>query len=115
MNYLLDTDICVFIIKGKSPAAMKMVQSKPPEEIAVSAITLAELEYGVLHSRDRERNRAALQEFLFPFVILDFDRSAAAEYGRLRSLVEAGKRPIGPIDLLLAAQAKSRGLVFVTD
>jgi tRNA(fMet)-specific endonuclease VapC len=77
---------------------MQMVQSKSPEEIAISAITLAELEYGVIHSRDRERNRAA-----------------AVEYGQLRPLVEAGKNPIGPVDLLLAAQAKSRGLILVTN
>ena len=115
MTYLLDTDICVFIIKKKSLAAMKMVQSKPAREIAVSAISLAELEYGVLRSRDRERNRAALVEFLSPFAILEFDRAAAVEYGRIRSLLEAGKKPIGPMDLLLAAQAKSRGLVLVTN
>ena len=115
MNYLLDTNICVYIIKGKSPAAMRQVQSRQPGEIAISAITLAELEYGVLRSRDRDRNRAALSEFLFPFAILDFDRAAAVEYGRIRSSLEAKKKPIGPMDLLLAAQAKSRGLILVTN
>ena len=89
MNYLLDTNICVYIIKGKSPAAMRQVQAREAGEIAISAITLAELEYGVLRSRDRDRNRAALSEFLFPFAILDFDRAAAVEYGRIRSSLEA--------------------------
>ncbi len=115
MNYLLDTDICVFIIKRKSSAAMKQLQSKPPGEIAISAISLAELEYGVLRSRDRERNRAALLEFLLPFAVLDFDRAAAVEYGRIRLSLEAKRNPIGPMDLLLAAQAKSRGLILVTN
>ncbi len=115
MDYLLDTNICVYIMKGKSPAALKQVQSKPPGEIAVSTITLAELEYGVLHSRDRDRNRAALSELLLPFAVLDFDQAAAVEYGRIRSLLEARKKPIGPMDLLLAAQAMSRDLILVTN
>lgn len=115
MNYLLDTNICVYIIKGKSPAAMRQVQSKQPGEIAVSAISLAELEYGVVHSRYPDRNRVALLEFLFPLTILDFDQAAAVEYGRIRSLLETGKRPIGPMDLLLAAQAKSHDLILVTN
>ena len=115
MNYLLDTNICVYIIKGKSPAAMRQVQSKPPGEIAISAITLAELEYGVLRSRDRDRNRSALSEFLSPFAVLDFDPAAAIEYGRIRLSLEAKKKPIGPMDLLLAAKAKSRDLILVTN
>jgi tRNA(fMet)-specific endonuclease VapC len=54
-------------------------------------------------------------EFLFPFAILDFDQGSAAEYGRIRSLLESLGRPIGPIDLLLAAQAKSHNQVLVTN
>jgi tRNA(fMet)-specific endonuclease VapC len=53
-------------------------------------------------------------EFLLPFTILDFDQAASAQYGHIRSLLESKGRPIGPMDLLLAAQARSRGLVLVT-
>ena len=115
MNYLLDTNICIYVIRKKPPPALKRVQSKQPGQIAISTITVAELEYGIARSRHADRNRIALLEFLFPFTILDFDQKACAEYGRIRSMLEAKGRPIGPMDLLLAAQAKSRNLILVTN
>ncbi len=119
MNYLLDTNICVYIINKKPAAALsailKRVQSKRPGQIAISTITLAELEYGVVRSRYPDRNRIALSKFLVSFALLDFDQAAAAEYGRIRLLVESTKKPIGPMDLLLAAQAKSHDLILVTN
>jgi tRNA(fMet)-specific endonuclease VapC len=115
MNYLLDTNICIYIVKKKPEAVLTQVQSKQPGDIAISAVTLAELEYGIARSRYPDRNRVALLEFILPFVILDFDQRASAEYGRIRSLLESQGKPIGPVDLLLAAQAKSRGLILVTN
>ena len=115
MNYLLDTNICIYIIKKKPSAVLKRLQSKQPGQIALSTITLAELEYGIARSRYPDRNRIALLEFLFPFVILDFDQRACLDYGRIRASLEAKGRPIGPMDLLLAAQAKSRNLILVTN
>ena len=115
MNYLLDTDICIYIINKKPAAVVKKVQARQPGRIAISAITVAELEYGVARSRDPGRNRIALLEFLFPFTILDFDQKAAMEYGRIRSSLEARGRPVGPMDLLLAAQAKAHSLILVTN
>ena len=115
MNYLLDTNICIYVIRKRPPPALKRVQSKQPGQIAISTITVAELEYGIARSRHADRNRIALLEFLFPFTILDFDQKACAEYGRIRSMLEAKGRPIGPMDLLLAAQAKSRNLILVTN
>ena len=115
MNYLLDTNICIDIIRKKPPAVLKRVKSKQPGQIAISTITLAELEYGIARSRYPDRNRVALLEFLLPFTILDFDQAASAQYGYIRSLLESKGRPIGPMDLLLAAQAKSHGLVLVTN
>jgi len=115
MNYLLDTDICIYIINRKPPAVLKRVQSKQPGQIAISTITLAELEYGVFRSRYPDRNRIALLEFLLPFALLDFDQAAAVEYGRIRLLLESKGQPIGPMDLLLAAQAKAHDLILVTN
>lgn len=115
MNYLLDTNICVCIIRKASSAALMHIQSKQLGEIAISAITLAELEYGIARSNYPDRNRVALMEFVLPFAILDFDQRASIEYGPIRSLLEAKGKPIGPMDLLLAAQAKSRGLILVTN
>ncbi|MCL5279975.1 MAG: type II toxin-antitoxin system VapC family toxin [Planctomycetes bacterium] len=115
MNYMLDTNICIYIIKKQPVVVLRQVQSKQAGEIALSTITLAELEYGVSRSHSPDRNRAALLEFALSFTILDFDQRAAAEYGRIRLLLESKGRPIGPMDLLLAAQAKSRNLILVTN
>jgi tRNA(fMet)-specific endonuclease VapC len=115
MNYLLDTNICIYMIRKAPSAVLMHIQSKQPGDIAISTITLAELEYGIARSKYPDRNRVALMEFVLPFAICDFDQKASAEYGPIRSLLEAKGRPIGPMDLLLAAQAKSRGLIFVTN
>lgn len=115
MNYLLDTNICIYIINKKPAAVLKRVQAKQPGQVAISTITVAELEYGVARSRYPQRNRLALLEFLVPFAILDFDEQAAMEYGLIRSSLESKGRPVGPMDLLLAAQAKSHNLILVTN
>ena len=115
MNYLLDTNICIYIIRKKPAAVLKRMQAKEPEQIAISTITLAELEYGIARSQQPDRNRIALLEFLFPFTLLDFDQKACVDYGRIRALLESKGKPIGPMDLLLAAQAKSRDLILVTN
>ena len=115
MNYLLDTNTCIYIINKKPAAVLKRVQSKRPGQIAISTITIAELAYGVARSGYPERNRIALLEFLFPFTILDFDQRASMEYGRIRASLEAKGRPVGPMDMLLAAQATSHNLILVTN
>ena len=115
MNYLLDTNICIDLIRQKPAAVLKRLRAKEPEEVAISTITLAELEYGIARSRYPERNRIALVEFLFPFAILDFDQKAGVHYGCIRAALEAEGKPIGPMDFLLAALAKSRDLTLVTN
>ena len=115
MRYLLDTNTCIYIINKKPSSAIKRIQTKQPEEIAISTITQAELEYGVARSRYPDRNRIALLEFLFPFYLLDFDQMAASQYGLIRSSLESKGKPIGPMDMLLAAQAKSIDLILVTN
>ena len=115
MKYLLDTNICIYIIKKKPSVVLKRIELKQPGQIAISTITLAELEYGIARSHYPHRNRIALLEFLIPFTILDFDQAASAEYGHIRSSLELKGRPIGPMDLLLAAQARSHSLVLVTN
>ena len=115
MNYLLDTNTCIYVINKKASSVIKRIQTKQPEQIAISTITQAELEYGVRRSRYPDQNRVALLEFLFPFFLLDFDQMAAGQYGLIRSLLEAKGRPIGPMDLLIAAQAKSRDFILVTN
>jgi tRNA(fMet)-specific endonuclease VapC len=115
VKYLLDTNTCIYIINKKPPSAVGRIRSKQPDEIAVSTITIAELEYGAYRSKHVDQNRIALLEFLVPFVILDFDQSAAAVYGSIRTSLEQKGTPIGPMDLLLASQAMSQHLILVTN
>jgi tRNA(fMet)-specific endonuclease VapC len=115
VNYLLDTNTCIYIINKKPPAALSRIQTKRPEQVAISTITQAELEYGLARSRHPEQNRVALLQFLFPFQLLDFDQLAAVQYGTIRSDLEAKGKPIGPMDMLIAAQAKAHDLILVTN
>ena len=115
MKYLLDTNTCIYIINRKPPSALAHIRSKQPVDVAISTVTIAELEYGVYRSRKTDQNRIALLEFLVPFTILDFDHDAAAVYGSIRALLESRGTPIGPMDLLIAAQALSQDLVLVTN
>jgi len=115
MNYLLDTNTCIYIINKKPPSVIKRIQTKQPEQIAISTITQAELEYGIARSKNVDQNRIALLEFLFPFLLIDFDQMAAVQYGLIRASLEAQGKPIGPMDMLLAAQAKSMDLILVTN
>jgi tRNA(fMet)-specific endonuclease VapC len=115
VKYLLDTNTCIYIINKKPPSAVNRIRSKHPDEVSISAITIAELEYGVHRSKHIDQNRIALLEFLVPFTILDFDQSAAAVYGSVRASLQREGTPIGPMDLLLAAQALSQQTILVTN
>jgi len=115
MKYLLDTNTCIYVINKKPQVIVERIRKKKPEDVAISSITLAELEYGVSRSQYPDRNRVALLQFLFPFMIVDFDQMAAQEYGTIRTKLESVGKPIGPMDMLIAAQAKALNLIVVTN
>ena len=115
MKYLIDTNICIYLIKQKPPEVVKKLKHMHMDTIAISAITVSELEYGIEKSGHTEQNRIALLEFLVPFTILDYDQEASSEYGRIRTALEKKGKPIGAMDLLIAAHAKSKGLILVTN
>jgi tRNA(fMet)-specific endonuclease VapC len=115
MRYLLDTNICIFIIRKRSARVLKEIRKQDPDNLCISTITVAELEYGCDRSTDPARNRLALTEFLSPFTILPFDGTAARAYGRIRTDLEAAGTPIGPTDLMIAAHAVSEKMTVVTN
>lgn len=115
MKFLLDTNICIHIIKHKPPSVFARFQDFTPQDLCISAITLAELEYGAEKSSFPEKNRLALAMFLSGITVLPFDDAAAAEYGRLRAQLEKAGTPIGANDMLIAAQALSLRLPIVTN
>lgn len=115
MKYMLDTNICIFVIKHKPENVIRKFIEHNPEDLCISSITYAELMHGVEKSQARERNRLAIALFLSPISIVDFDALAAEEYGRIRADLEAKGKPIGPMDMLIAGHAKSKGLILVTN
>lgn len=115
MKYMLDTNICIYAIKHKPETVIKNFLSHEPEEICISSVTYAELMYGVEKSMAVEKNRIALSLFLSPITVLDFHASAAEEYGKVRAELERQGTPIGPMDLMIAAHARSEELILVTN
>jgi len=113
--YLLDTNICIYIIKKKPSDVLKTLKKKSKNDIYISSITIAELEYGVAKSQFPEKNKIALIEFLSIFNILPFDDTDAVNFGIIKSELEKKGQIIGPMDLLLAAQAKTKKLILVTN
>lgn len=114
MLYMLDTNICIDLIRKRSPTLLHKLQQAKPGEVAVSAITLSELEYGVARSTAPEKNRLALAEFMTPIMILPYGDSEAIMYGRIRAHLDSKGTPIGALDTLIAAHALSRDLILVT-
>ena len=113
--YLLDTNICIFTIKKRPEIVLKKLKEKISDGIYISSLTVAELEFGVENSQRIEKNRIALLKFLSIFNILNFDDTDAIDYGRLKTDLRKQGRIIGPIDMLLAAQALNKELIFVTN
>lgn len=115
MKYLLDTNICIYIIKKKPESVIKIFSKIKLGDVAISAITIAELYFGLAKSSKPNENTIALQEFLQPLVTLDFNSDDAVVYGRIRAGLEANGQMIGAMDLLIAAIALSRELILVTN
>ena len=113
--YLLDTDICIYIIKKKPEEVLKKLKTRLKKEIYISSITVAELEYGVAKSAFPEKNKIALIEFLSIFNTLNFDNNDAVEFGSIKLDLTAKGTVIGPMDLLIASQAKSKRFILVTN
>lgn len=115
MRYMLDTNICIYLIKHKPLQVFEKLQEHNPDEICISTVTYAELVHGVEKSKAVERNRLALTILLSNIEILDFDMKAAEEYGRIRADLEKKGTPIGPLDMMIAGHAKSLGYTIVTN
>ena len=115
MRYMLDTNICIFIIKHKPEKVLAELLKHEPEEICISSVTYAELMHGVEKSKAVERNRAVLTQLLSNIEILDFDTKAAEEYGCIRATLEKKGTPIGPLDMMIAGHARSLDYILVTN
>jgi tRNA(fMet)-specific endonuclease VapC len=112
---MLDTNICIALIRYKPLHLLNKVIKNPLGDIGISSITMAELAHGVEKSIMREQNLAALNQFLLPLEIADFNQASALIYGKIRTYLERSSQGIGPMDMLIAAHALSLGVTLVTN
>lgn len=115
MKLMLDTNTCIALIKRKPVHALQKFNEYHVGDIGISAVTLAELRYGVSKSQHQTRNQAALYEFMLPLEFAAFDEQATVAHGVLRAALEKQGTPIGPLDTMIAAHALSLGVILVTN
>ena len=114
-GYMLDTNICIYLIKNNPAHVRTHFERLQPGDILLSSIVLAELMYGVSKSQHKERNFAALEMFLMPLEIVQFGMHAAEKYGDIRSTLERSGQLIGGNDLFIAAHALSLDAILVSN
>jgi tRNA(fMet)-specific endonuclease VapC len=114
VRWLLDTNIVIAMSKG-APALLPRLQRCSAQDLVLSAVVLAEIEYGIAKSQRQAHNRKVFDALIARFQVAPFSAEAAREYGLIRAALERGGRPIGPNDLMIAAQTKALGLTLVTD
>jgi len=102
ITFLLDTNICIYIIKRSQPGVFERLKDLSPGSVGISSITAAELFFGVNKSLWPEKNRTALEQFLIPLEIAEFNYESAIYYGEIRSVLEKTGSLIGPLDMLIA-------------
>lgn len=115
MKLMLDTNICIALIKRKPKDILDKFGAYQVGDICISSVTLAELRYGVAKSQFQEKNQAALDEFILPLEVASFDENAAMVYGNLRATLEKQGTPIGSLDTMIGAHALSLNLTIVTN
>ena len=115
MKYMLDTNICIGLIRNKPQSLIARLTACIPGEVGVSAITIAELAHGAQKSNRVEENISALEQFLYPLEVADFDQRASAAYGLVRAFLEHKGKIIGSMDLLIGAHALSLDAILVTN
>lgn len=112
--WMLDTDTCSYILRAHSPEVLERLNAVARSDVAISTVVSAELRYGALRAKSK-RLVVTIEQWLALFEIAAWDDAAAQAYARVRAAVEAKGRPIGNLDLLIAAHALARGATLVTN
>lgn len=115
MKFYLDTNLCIYFLKGQSPQLLDAVLSHSPDDIKISSVVKAKLLYGAEKSQKREENLEKANKFLLPFEIVPFDDKAAVEYSIMRATMERTGIIIGPNDLIISATVLSRCATLITN
>lgn len=114
LKYLLDTNIVIYAMKNR-PQQVKRRFQEHDGRMAISTITLGELVFGAEHSQQIEQNLADIEALVSRLEILPFEDKSAYHFGQIRAALYRSGRPIGPYDMLIAGQARARGLILVTN
>lgn len=114
MTYLLDTNTCIYYLKGSFPAVRRHILALRPIEIGIPSLVRAELLYGAYRSRRQDENVRVLRQFIQPFSLVGFGTAEADHYAGIRSALEDAGTPIGPNDLIIAATARANECTLVT-
>ncbi|APR69182.1 MULTISPECIES: type II toxin-antitoxin system tRNA(fMet)-specific endonuclease VapC [Acinetobacter] len=114
LKYMLDTNIVIYTIKQR-PLAVKERFNAVSTQLCISSITVAELIFGAENSQMPEKNLKVVEDFLSRLQILDYGVDAAIQYGNIKAQLKRKGQPIGENDLHIAAHARSRGLILVTN
>lgn len=112
---MLDTNICIYIIKNKPQSVKKKFQEFNIGDLCISSISVSELMYGAFKSQFVEKNLKAIESFLMPFEIVDYDYMASIEYGKIRADLEKKGRIIGNMDMQIAGHALALDMMLVTN
>ncbi len=115
MRYMLDTNICIYVINRRPPEVFDRFKKHRVGDIGISSIVLSELVYGAEKSSNSERNLAALNDFIVPLDVAEYGQEQAEAYGRIRGYLERRGEPIGSMDTLIAAHAVSLGVTLITN
>ena len=115
MKYYLDTNICIYFLKGMNENIKRKLLEKHPDEIKICSIVQAELLYGAEKSVKKEENLKNIKEFLFPFEIVSFEENDTESYSKIRAKLEKEGRIIGPNDLLIAATVLANNGTLITN
>jgi len=114
-QYMLDTDICSYIIKERPESVRRNFQTLSMDSICISIVTYAELMYGVERSSSRRINRSVIEQFVSHLEVRKWDKRAADNYAVIRTALEAAGSPIGAMDMMIASHAASSNAVLVTN
>jgi tRNA(fMet)-specific endonuclease VapC len=114
-NYLLDTNICIYLIKERPPEVLARFQQIQMKQIYIPSIVIFELYYGIEKNNSQKRNSAALEKFIAPFSVVDFTIEVAKKAAKIRSDLEKQGKPIGAYDLQIAAYALALNMTLLTN
>lgn len=115
MPWLLDTNAVIALVTGRSEPLRRRVEASDPGTLLTSAIVAHELYFGAYRSQKIEFNLETLRLLFTDLVVLDLDREDARTAGEIRAVLGRQGTPIGPYDVLIAGQARARGLTLVTN